>query len=693
MGMSAMKKKIGSLNVKFILLLIVVLLVTQVVYVDNRVKAAVSKTETSSPQVFLGIYPQGYIDQDVIDRELHALDDWAGKRVSIAAISIDIEEPNGSAVIPNQLNLLWENGYTAFINLMAGTISSKPTAQEIAAGSYDSAISEWAQAYQSWAINGKWAYIAPLPEMNVSWLSYGEDPSNYVMAYERIQSMFTQEGVSKDSVRWVFAPNGWYGNSFEEYYPGDENVDVVGFSSFNFGYCPVDSTPTWSGPEEVYGSYINSMRQLAPDKPIFITRTGVTAYASDGGTDADVKNQWLQDAYAYLGNSLGVKAILYYNINQDWDCDWAVYKKDGDKYSGYKDAIVSADFGYLSPSDLNQEDISLNINTVFLPLTVRSTQTCSTEDPVLLAVYSQNWPGLQSTMDGELHTLDEWARKRSSIIGTYLDIELPDPNTHVRGQLKLIWNNGYTPYVNLSSSHSAYDIASGGLDDDIRSWAKAYAEYATGGGGRMAFIGSLQEMNGYWVPYGLNPDNYKAAYWHIQDIFAEEGVPSESVKWVFAPNGWSRPSDPAFEKYYPGNDAVDVVAFSAYNFGYNPSNSYPSWEPPKKVFGEYLERMTAMAPTKPIFIAQTGTSAYYKDGVNPDAKNHWLRKAYEYLAGYPGVRAIIYFNVVNEQGYDWPIFIPNNPDQQYEGYRDAVGRSDYCYISPHNLKDYDLSVH
>lgn len=347
------------------------------------------------------------------------------------------------------------------------------------------------------------------------------------------------------------------------------------------------------------------------------------------------------------------------------------------------DQDTTANTSDMIPSDLAVNELTLKMRNLYVPMAMQRYQPFTRQGPVLLGIYAQGWPGQQSTMDNEFHALDDWAGKRLSIAGTFINIEDVNPDANVRGQLTTIWKNGYTPFVNLDTKGSAFDIASGSLDSQLRVWAKAYAAYAKGGE-RSAFIAPLQEMNGYWVSYGLNPTNFKLAYQRIQDIFAQEGVPDKSVKWVFAPNGWSRPQDAPFEDYYPGDKRVDVVSFSGYNFGFAPGMRGAEWQPPDEVFGEYILRFQRLAPTKPLFIAQTGTTPYYYNGISNDAKNEWIREAYDYLANFNNVRAVIYFNLINDQGYLWPFYQPNGA--RYEGYRDAVKDSDFEYLSPVEVK-------
>lgn len=298
------------------------------------------------------------------------------------------------------------------------------------------------------------------------------------------------------------------------------------------------------------------------------------------------------------------------------------------------------------------------------------------ELPVMLGLYPQGWL-TQSTIDNEVVSLDRWSGKQLSILGTFLDIETPNYQVFVTDQLNIAWNNGYILFINLMSSRSAHSIANGDVDAALRSWAAAYRNFARLGN-RMAYIAPLPEMNGYWTTYGLNPHNYKLAYNRIQRIFAEERVPADSIRWVFAPNGWTDPDDPPIADYYPGRDRVDVVGFSSYNFGYCPTNPYKSWSSPEKVFGSYLPVLQSVAPDKPIFVAQTGTTGWYVNGWSDTAKSQWIYDSYIYLSQIPEVKAIIYFNMQKDCNYTLYV-----KDQiSFPGYQAAVQDPAFEYVAP-----------
>ena len=645
-----------------------------------------------------GIIPPGIWDASTLASQLTALDSWSGQHAALAGVYWDIEESVLDA-LPVQLNLLWNNGYTPFIFLTAGVFSN-PTAAALAGGSYDSAISTWASIYKNWAGSERWAFIAPLPEMNSAWKDYTGDPDNYRLAFQRIRQIFDQQGVPTTTVRWVFAPEGASRAPFDAYYPGDANVDVVGFSALHYGYSTVYSADErdWKTPTEVLSPYVTRLRTIAPGKPIFITRLGTTGYIAAGQNDPAAKDQWLRDAYALLGQSLGVQAILYDNRNVVSEENWAVFVQNGSQFSGYRDGITGTHYGYLTPAILGTYNLTPQFTRLYMPVVQANFNACTGGTPRLLAVYTQGWPGTEITVKYQMKTLDTWSRKRLSMIGTYINIEQTSLETHVTKQLTLLWDSGYTPFVNLPTRSSLATINSGGLDTAIRAWARAYKVYAEGGGGRSAFIAPLQEMNGNWVPYASeHPAGFKTAYQRIRDIFNQEGVPPQSVRWTFAPNGLSYTSFPPFEAYYPGDSLVDVVAFSSYNYGYSPSikSTYRRWETYEQIYRPYMDRMRLMAPSKPIVIAQTGTTAYYPNSstYNIEAKNQWFRESLAFLSTYPGFLGLIYENSTNEQNIDWPFYIANDPATQFAGYADGVSNPSFCYTSPRELMYADLTVH
>lgn len=323
---------------------------------------------------------------------------------------------------------------------------------------------------------------------------------------------------------------------------------------------------------------------------------------------------------------------------------------------------------------------------VFLPLTASSYRSGS---PILLGTYSPAYMGTQAAIDTHLKSLDYWAGKGISIAGTFLSIQDANPQYNVGVPLELLWDNGYTAFVNLMTKGTAAQIAQGVEDGNIQEVAAAFAYWMwlaqQENQERFVFIAPLPEANiTNGNSYGGDPASFIAAYKRIQDIFASEfakaKVPFHSISWVFAPNGVDEPGRPVFETYYPGGDRVDLVAFSSYNWGYCVHWKYDRWQLGPELYLPFVQRMNALAPGKPIFIAQTASTSEYPYPNNYDhtQKSLWFVDIYAYLEGLDGVRGILYFNIDGE--CDWSFY--KSGVLQFEGYRQAISSPAFEYWSP-----------
>jgi hypothetical protein len=303
-----------------------------------------------------------------------------------------------------------------------------------------------------------------------------------------------------------------------------------------------------------------------------------------------------------------------------------------------------------------------------------------------------------------LAQIDQGTGKKHTSVGWFIDLEdkaftNPDGNNLIV-QLEQLWKAGYISFVNLGTSATAQDIINGKRDSEIGYAAQYYKTWVDQGGGRRAMIAPMQEMNGVWTSYGQfsTSGDYKLAYRHFLDIFAQKGITRDQVWWVFAPNGYNDPDKPErmFENYYPGDDVVDIVGFSSYNYGYCPSTApYWRWESYSQIFEPYIARMQAMAPSKPIIIAETASSAYAAvDGENNplidyNKMNQWLIENYDYFANRAGVIGVFYFSFPEFNGHACAVDI--NPNGVVlSGYGVGVSTSVYQYL---NTTQMDKLIH
>ena len=298
------------------------------------------------------------------------------------------------------------------------------------------------------------------------------------------------------------------------------------------------------------------------------------------------------------------------------------------------------------------------------------------EDKVYGGVYSEDF-----FASSDLDALAAAAGGRATFAGTFHHIE-ENPTggggswSNTREILDEVWKGKATPFANvIVNGASAASIAGGAYDAKIHEWASHVEQYLDRGEGRGVIIAPLQEANGNWTSYGCSPTNFKAAYKKFVDIFRSRGIDETKVRWAFAPNGWTPPGCGKIADYYPGDSYVDVLAFSAYNFG----KCFPgsSWASVSSVLDGPINDLTAINPTKPIVVLQTAAPRSCSSGATGGDQAQWARDLFNHLRTKDNVAGFVWFNLrVVEQGVDvdWRIWDGSWVSQ---GWKDGIQGADY----------------
>ena len=148
-------------------------------------------------------------------------------------------------------------------------------------------------------------------------------------------------------------------------------------------------------------------------------------------------------------------------------------------------------------------------------------------------------------------------------------------------------------------------IIDGDHDPYIERWAGHIASY-----GGPVILRFAHEMNGGWYPWGAGVNDnrtgeYVAAWHHVQDVFETAGA--TNVLWEWAPNQESPGSAP-LEPLYPGDDHVDRIGISAYNWGTNGTGEdHLRWRSFPDLVDGTLEHIGTFAG-QPLGVAETGSS-------------------------------------------------------------------------------------
>lgn len=329
---------------------------------------------------FIGIMMPVYWSKENVSTFLPEVDGLAGIQHTSVGWGIDIQDPalvepwdTDEALNRNnlyrQLEQLWQKGYVSFIK-----IGSSTPIKAVVNGEYDAQLTQMANIYLRWVNNGggRKAMFAPFQEMNGEWVPYYSSGSSalqrqkeYKDAYLYVLNMFQKNGVDRSMIWWVFSPNGGSGteDQFEYYYPGNDLVDMVGFASYNFGFCDATVKPDgtdygyWENYDRIYKPYIERMKIMAPQKYILISETGTSALTSKQAReerqyDYIKKAEWLVENYQYLSSEAMVLGVYYFDFNDLGNnvmCDLAIPRSN---FTGYREAVANSGFRYLTIEEL-----------------------------------------------------------------------------------------------------------------------------------------------------------------------------------------------------------------------------------------------------------------------------------------------------------------------------------------------------
>jgi hypothetical protein len=294
----------------------------------------------------------------------------------------------------------------------------------------------------------------------------------------------------------------------------------------------------------------------------------------------------------------------------------------------------------------------------------------ATAEPGIAVATNQIMAGLYAPQQwfsrDHIVAVNQATGKNVSIGGMWVDVdEWPNNVTHM---LEEIWSAGATPFVNIHVPGTAAQVAAGEFDASITNLGAGVNLWLAKGGERSVLLAPMPEMNGDWIPYGMDPTNFKTAYRRFVNVASRSGATGWNVRWVFAPNGWSAPPH-RMASYYPGPDVVDLVGMSAYNWGSNQPGLV--WTTVEQTMGGALDEARGFAPEKPFLIAQTASSPFGGD------KDAWIREMFRFLAEDRNAVGFIYFNI--EKEHDWAIYKGSTLNQ---GWKDGMALETTVYQWP-----------
>ena len=255
----------------------------------------------------------GFISGPEWRTAVSTLTQQVGKPPAIYQFFLDVERDWSPEPIFELLTEIETRGMTPYVSIHANDLGA------LNSGRLDTKLSQMANVLAGWLHerSGRRLLVAPLPEMNANHPWSGQ-PHGYKAAYRHIRGALLDEGLTPRQIRFLFAPYGDNSHDFgyEDYYPGDAIVDLIGFAEINNGL------PAWRDYEYTFGRYIDSLRnQVSLTKPILVTQTA----SIKTGPNGESRDQWLEDMFTKLKGHDQVIGAVYYNRDRpDRDLDFRV---------------------------------------------------------------------------------------------------------------------------------------------------------------------------------------------------------------------------------------------------------------------------------------------------------------------------------------------------------------------------------
>ena len=177
-------------------------------------------------------------------------------------------------------------------------------------GHHDTYIRKWAQAAKSYG--GK-ILLRFAHEMNGYWFIWGagrcdNTPAKFVSAWRRVWNIFRGVGgVGATNVKFVWSP---YRKDFSAFFPGDNYVDYLGTTAFNWG------PKSWQSMEKSLSTSIAALAALPSSKPIIAAEVGAAPYNGC----AKCKYDWILNGYPAIYNKWWrLVAVVYFDVDMRFD--------------------------------------------------------------------------------------------------------------------------------------------------------------------------------------------------------------------------------------------------------------------------------------------------------------------------------------------------------------------------------------
>jgi mannan endo-1,4-beta-mannosidase len=256
-----------------------------------------------------------------------SLDGAAGKAPSLVQWSENFDSAFPFAKIATawRRNALPVITWTSSPSDLSSPDLSRYSLANIAAGRFDAYLRSWGAGVAAQKLP---VVIRLDQEMNGNWYIWGagfqgngirNTPADYVAAWRHVWNIFNSIGANSYAI-WAFTPSrvdtlraDGVGSStgfttVQQDYPGDQYVDWVGMSGFQ--YQPSENAGYWT----TFGRTLGQLKALT-GKPIYVAEAGA-AQSILGADRTAVKAEWTRQTLSGLAADPRVVGVTWYDNNE-----------------------------------------------------------------------------------------------------------------------------------------------------------------------------------------------------------------------------------------------------------------------------------------------------------------------------------------------------------------------------------------
>lgn len=283
----------------------------------KRVAISISRNQLKKPQKILLGYSGSTFSS--IRKGTHDMDEKLGVRMDLIQIykawgskeneQFPMDEVKEIVALGSIPVITWEPWLSDFSikipNQAPQEMREVKPLKAIYEGVYDDYIKRW--ALDAKRIKSP-IYLRFAHEMNdpyrYPWGPHNNDPGDFNKAWIHVHQIFKELKVN--NILWVWSIHSAYAG-YQEYYPGDEYVDIVATGILNFGSAVYWSK--WWTFNELLAPHYNELSSFG--KPIFIVEFGSLKV---GGN----REKWYEQALNSIPQTYkNVKGVLFFNFPAD----------------------------------------------------------------------------------------------------------------------------------------------------------------------------------------------------------------------------------------------------------------------------------------------------------------------------------------------------------------------------------------